>query len=103
MNALGIVNLNLMGQQEWLFGISYIVLITIVRSVRRQERMKPENILKPLTPKCKEGKCKHKKCSCGHCSQYHFARTDECCKINLNLTTCLCRQFKEAREHETSR
>lgn len=56
--------------------------------------MKPENMLKPLTDKCKPGKCKHKKCECGHCSQYHFAKTDECLKLYPNLTTCLCKQFK---------
>lgn len=35
--------------------------------------MKPENMLKPLTDKCKDNKCGHKKCHCGHCSQYHIA------------------------------
>ncbi len=56
--------------------------------------MKPENMLKPLTPKCKEGKCKHKKCLCGHCSQYHFARTGECLNLHLDLTTCSCKKFR---------
>lgn len=58
-----------------------------------KEEMKSENYLKPLTSKCKDNKCSHKKCSCGHCSQYHFAREGECCKCNLDLTTCLCKQF----------
>ena len=60
--------------------------------------MKPENCLNPLTTKCVKNKCRHKKCSCGHCSQYHFARYRECCKINPDLTTCLCKQFKVVEE-----
>ena len=60
--------------------------------------MKPENYLKPLTSRCKSNRCTHKKCPCGHCSRYHFAWVWECCKINLDLTTCLCKQFKEDEE-----
>ncbi len=63
--------------------------------------MKPENILKPLTDKCKEGKCKHKKCSCGHCSQYHFARKGECLKLNLDLTVCTCKKFSTEKTNRT--
>ena len=55
--------------------------------------MKPENILKPLTPKCKEGKCNHKKCKCGHCSQYHLGGKWECLEINQDLTTCNCKKL----------
>jgi len=60
--------------------------------------MKSKNYLKPLTPSCKTGKCSHKKCRCGHCSQYHFAGSEACCKINSDLTTCKCKQFKKAGE-----
>ena len=62
--------------------------------------MKPENYLKPLTSGCKDNKCTHKKCSCGHCSQYHFAGDGACCKINLDLTTCLCERFIETEERD---
>lgn len=55
--------------------------------------MKLENMLKPLTDKCKENKCSHKKCQCGHCSQYHIAGKRECGKINQNLTTCKCKKL----------
>ena len=60
--------------------------------------MKPENYLKPLISRCKDNKCPHKKCTCGHCSRYHFGWGWECCKINPDLTTCLCERFKEDEE-----
>jgi len=53
------------------------------------------NILKPISEKCKHGKCKHKKCECGHCKNYHVGY-GECAKINQDLTTCKCKQFKES-------
>ena len=53
--------------------------------------MKPENLLKPLTAGCKTNKCQHKKCTCGHCGQYHIGAKWECCKIDLDLTTCNCK------------
>ena len=56
--------------------------------------MKLENLLKPLTDKCKENKCSHQKCVCGHCSQYHIGRMGECAKINKDLTTCECKKFQ---------
>lgn len=56
--------------------------------------MRPENILKPLTLKCRKGKCLHIKCTCGHCSQYHYARTEECLQLSIDLKTCPCKAFR---------
>ena len=55
-----------------------------------------KNMLMPLSNECKSGKCKHKKCACGHCSHYHIGGKYQCCKINLNLTTCGCKKFTKA-------
>ena len=65
--------------------------------------MRPENMLKPLTDKCKGNDCKHRKCSCGHCKNYHignFQCTKMFIKTNKNGEivdgySCKCKKFVE--------
>ena len=52
-------------------------------------------IIPEFSETCKRGKCKHLKCECGHCQSYHINRIGECAQLNLDLTICKCRQFKE--------
>ncbi len=53
-----------------------------------------DRILPKFNNDCKKSKCKHPKCVCGHCQNYHISKNGECVKINLDLTTCKCKQFK---------
>lgn len=56
-----------------------------------------DQILPKFSEACKQGKCEHPKCECGHCQRnYHIGRTGECTQLNLDLTTCPCKQFKAA-------
>lgn len=54
-----------------------------------------DTILPKFSEACKSNKCKHPKCECGHCQrQYHTGKVGECVKINFDLTTCPCKEFK---------